>query len=259
MNSAYVLLLISAGLFAGMLVFSEIGRRLGILHRRRNPEGADKGIASAEAAIFALLGLLIAFTFSGAASRFEERRHLVTTEANAIGTAWLRLDLLPQQNREELRSLFRGYVDARLATYRDTENASAIRAGLDRTTALQGEIWKQSLAAVRGAEAYPQAGILLLPALNDMIDITTTRLMATRNHPPVIIFVLLGLLSLVGAMLVGFDTSATPDRQWLHTIAFAGIMALCVNVIMELELPRLGLVRVDGADVALIELRQSMQ
>lgn len=127
------------------------------------------------------------------------------------------------------------------------------------TTALQDEIWKQSLAAVRGAEAYPQAGMLLLPALNEMIDITTTRLMAARNHPPVIIFVLLALLSLVGAMLVGFDTSATPNRKWLHTIAFAGIMSLAVNVIMELELPRLGLVRVDGADVALIELRQSMR
>ena len=61
----------------------------------RDPEGLAKGTGAAEGAVFGLLGLILAFSFSGAATRFEQRRHLITEEANAIGTAYLRLDLLP--------------------------------------------------------------------------------------------------------------------------------------------------------------------
>ena len=101
--------------------------------------------------------------------------------------------------------------------------------------------------------------MLLVPALNEMIDITTTRLMATQNHPPAIVFLMLGALSLVGALLVGYDTSPNKDRTWLHTIVFAGMMSLAVYVIIDLEFPRLGLIRVDAADEVLIDLRKSMR
>jgi hypothetical protein len=255
---AFVLSLVAVTLFLSMLVCAQIGRRIGIAGRLRDPEGVDRGIASVETAVFALLGLLIAFTFSGAASRFEDRRHLITVEANAIGTAWLRLDLLPPETQGELRALFRTYLDSRLATYQHVESGAQTRAQLDRSAALQGEIWTKALAATRKPEVPSSATMLMIPALNDMFDITTTRLMATRNHPPLIIFALLAGLSLVGAMLVGFDTSAGRAR-WLPAIVFAGIMALAVNVILELEFPRLGLIRVDGADAVLVELRASMR
>lgn len=258
-DPALVLSLVAAIMFVAMLVCAEIGRRIGASGRMRDPDGVDKGIASVEAAVFALLGLLIAFTFSGAASRFEDRRHLITTEANAIGTAWLRLDLLPREAQPELRTLFRAYLDSRLATYRDMNNDAATRAELDRSAALQNEIWAKALAATQKPDTAAPATMLMVPALNDMFDITTTRLMATRNHPPLIIFLLLAGLSLVGAMLVGFDTSASRARPWLPTIVFAGIMALAVNVILELEFPRYGLIRVDSADQVLVELRASMR
>jgi hypothetical protein len=100
--------------------------------------------------------------------------------------------------------------------------------------------------------------MLLLPALNAMIDVTTTRAMATQNHPPLVVFLLLGGLSLIGALLVGYGMSDNKDRSWLHTIAFAAIMSLAVYVIVDLEFPRLGLIRVDAADQVLIDLRKSM-
>lgn len=81
-------------LIAALLLFIEFGRRIGRYQLARNQKGLAKGAATAEGAVFGLLGLLIAFTFSGAAERFEQRRHLTTEEANAIGTAYLRLDLL---------------------------------------------------------------------------------------------------------------------------------------------------------------------
>ena len=100
--------------------------------------------------------------------------------------------------------------------------------------------------------------MLLLPALNEMIDITTTRLVATQNHPPLAIFLLLGGLCLIGALLVGYGTSPSKDRGWFHPVIFAAILSLTVYVIVDIEFPRLGLIRVDEADQVLVDLQKSM-
>jgi acyl-CoA synthetase (AMP-forming)/AMP-acid ligase II len=111
-------LLLASGLVAGMLAMQEIGRRLGVRARTMAGDAAVAGTGVVEGAVFALLGLLIAFTFSGAASRFDERRKLIVEEANAIGTAYLRIDLLPVAAQADMRDSFRRYLDTRLAAYR---------------------------------------------------------------------------------------------------------------------------------------------
>jgi hypothetical protein len=142
MNLTLIALLTSVGLFLGILAFLEIGRRIGIMRLAHNPEGLAKGGSAAEGAVFALLGLLIAFTFSGAASRFEDRRHLITEEANDIGTAYLRIDLLPSDTQPELRELFRRYTDLRSIGHIDSEDSLAtIRENLIKNTA---ELQKKS-------------------------------------------------------------------------------------------------------------------
>lgn len=250
--------LAAAGLFLGMLLFLEIGRRVGKGTLAHDPEGLAKGIGAAEAAVFGLLGLIIAFTFSGAASRFEHRRHLITEEANAIGTAYLRIDLLPTGTQPEMRDLFRRYTELRSVTYVNAADQAATQARLAETAALQAEIWARALTASRKPETPSHAAMLLLPALNEMIDITTTRAMATQNHPPAVIYLLLAGLSLAGSLLVGYSMSVNQRRSWLHTVAYAAIMALVAYVIVDLEFPRLGLIRVDSADQILVDLRQSM-
>ena len=92
-----------------------------------------------------------------------------------------------------------------------------------------------------------------------MIDITTTRLTATQNHPPLIIFFLLTGLTFISALLVGYSTSDNKERDWLHPVIFALIMSLSVYVIVDIEFPRLGLIRIDSADKVLIDLRKSME
>ena len=82
--------------------------------------------------------------------------------------------------------------------------------------------------------------------------------MASRNHPPAVLFVMLGIFALVGALLVGYSGSVNKDRSWLHTRAFATVLSLTIYVIVDLEFPRLGLIRVDGADQVLVDLRRSM-
>jgi hypothetical protein len=133
--------------------------------------------------VFGLMALLIAFTFSGAATRFDARRAMIVQEANDIGTAWLRLDLLPVAAQPPLRDKFRQYVDARLATYVRLPDIAAAQVEMSCPTALQNEIWQDAIVACRDSDS-PPATTLLLPALNDMIDIATTRMVAVRPMRP---------------------------------------------------------------------------
>lgn len=249
--------LVAVGLFVVMMLSVEIGRRIGRHRYATDRESFSEGLGAAEGAIFALLGLLVAFTFSGAASRFEDRRHLITEEANDIGTAWLRLDLLPAAEQPAMRDLFKRYTDLRIEAYRHVRDEAGTDARIAEAQRLQGEIWRRAVAGVRSPEAAPGAPQVLLPALNTMFDIVTTRSTATRNHPPLAIYLLLGVLCAVGSMLFGYSIGPSRNPNWLHRLAFAGIMALAIYVILDLEFPRRGLIRIDGEDKVLMELRQS--
>lgn len=253
-----VLLLVSV-LFLGMLLSAEVGRRIGMVALRRNPDGLAKGVGAVEGAVYGLLGLIIAFSFSGAMSRFEHRRHLLTEEANAIGTAWLRIDLIPGDVQPGMRDLFRRYLDARIETYRNVEDVVATHAAMDRSVELQGEIWTRALTACNRPEVAKHAGMLVLNSLNTMFDIMTTRTTATRDHPPLVVFLLFSVLSFAGSMLAGYNMSVNTTRQWFHTLAYTAILSMTVFVTLDLEFPRRGVVRVDKADKVLVDLRQSMK
>jgi hypothetical protein len=254
----FIMFLVSAGgLFAGMILLLELGRRLGRRRHSNDEEGARAGLGAVEGAVFALLGLLIAFTFSSAASRFDTRRLLIVQEGNAIGTAWLRLDLLPANAQPELRNLFRRYLDLRLEAYGKLPDVEAAVAGLSKANALQGEIWNKAVAACQGAPDPMKAQ--LIPALNEMFDIAASRAMAAQMHPPHIIFVMLGVLALMSSLLAGYAMAGGKVRSWIHVIGFALIMATTVYVILDLEFPRFGIIRVDALDRVLVDLRHSME
>jgi hypothetical protein len=184
---------------------------------------------------------------------------LIGNEANAIGTAYLRIDLLPSDVQPEMQQLFRRYLDTRIETYRGTPDAVAVQARLSEAEALQGEIWRTAVSGLARADTPTLAPTLLLSALNDMIDMTTTRVVASENHPPLIIFLLLAGLSLTSALLVGYVTCQAKLRTWFHILVLAVAMSLTFYVIIDLEFPRLGLIRIDAADQVLIDLRRSMQ
>lgn len=247
--------LFGAGLFAAMLLAQEIGVRVG---RRRLAAGgeAPTGLGAIEGAIFGLMGLMVAFTFHGAASRFDVRRQLVVQEANDIGTAYLRVDLLAPEAQPKLRDLFRRYVDARLEVYRKLPDVAAARAALATAEGLQREIWT---AAVEAGRDRPQATMLLLPALNAMLDITTTRTMALQTHPPIEVFAMLGFLAVACSLLAGYGMAGNRRRSPLHVVGFAAILTLTVFVILDYEFPRVGLIRLDAADQLLVDVRQSMR
>ena len=257
MNPTLLGLLAVLGMLLGMIVVLEAGRQLGARRLAKDPESAKAGTAAIEGAVFGLMALLIAFTFSGAASRFDARRGLVIEEANNIGTAWLRLDLLPAAAQPPLREKFRQYVDARLAFYAKLPDVEAALGELAQATGLQNELWKEAVAACRDSGSS-SASMLLLPALNQMIDITTTRTMAARTHAPLTVYAMLGLLVLAGSLLAGYSMASGKTHNWFHNFAFALIMALAIYVILDFEFPRVGLIRLNAFDQALVDVRHSM-
>ena len=245
-------------LFAGMLIMLEIGRRLGVRRRSRESESERGSLGIIEGAIFALFGLVVAFTFSGAASRFNEKRALIAVEANSIETAYLRLHLLSQKAQPELQALFLRYADSRLETYRKLPNMYAAEQEMAKTKTIQREIWAKAVSGTLLQDSHVDAGKLLLPALNDMIDITTTRSMALRTHPPNIIYTLLFVLGLICSLLAGYRMAVGQRRSWLHILSFTLITVIVIYVTLDVEYPRGGLIRLETFDQVLVDVRAVM-
>ena len=125
----------------------------------------------------------------------------------------------------------------------------AAKGRLAESNAVQGEIWNRAVAATKAAEVNGNAVTsLVLSSLNDMIDITTTRTVALQTHPPLVIFWMLILMVLAGALLAGYGTADSKQRSWLHTVGFAVLMTVAIYIIIDLEYPRFGLIRVDAVD-----------
>jgi hypothetical protein len=247
---------LSLGLFVCTLLCWELGRRFGRRRAAVDPKGWQAGTGVIDGAAFGLLGLILGFTFSGAAARLDVRRNFIVDEANAIGTAYLRLDLLPENTQPPLRDAFRRYLDARVAAYAAVPDMERATAELEKANGYQREIWQLAVEAGRSAEG---AGRLLLPAINEMIDITTKRTTAAKTHAPVLFFVLIAFLVLASGLLAGYAMAASRERNWLHAVAFAGMLTAVVYVVADMDYPRLGFIRVDSFDAVLAEVRAAME
>ena len=229
-------------------------------HRDQQSEGVGDSLGTIQGAVFAVFGLLVAFTFWGAALRFNEKRRFIAEEANTIGMAYLRLQLVPQQAQSELQTLLRRYVDSRLETYRRLSNREAAAAAMAESKKIQEEIWANAVDATHLPNSDPDASKLLLPVLNNMIDITTTRRGALDEmHPPRIIYALLFGLGLLGWLLAGYRMAIGRNRRWLHILGFTAITVIIVYVILDVEYPSTGLIRLEAADQLLVDVRDNIR
>jgi len=258
MNFAYLILPIALLLFPVTMIFLETGRCLGLRRLAHDPQGARAGAGAVESAVFALFGLLIAFTFTGAASRYETRRDLIVRHANATGTAWLRLDLLPAEVQPALRETFRLYVDGIIKVHRQAGDRQAVDQTMARLAKLQNEIWGLAQSAV-SRDSRPQVATLVLPALNEMFDLLTCRYATMRFHVSKVILGFLIFLSLLASLLAGYGMAFAKRRNWLHMIIFALLVSLTLYVIFDFEYPRHGVIHLQEADYVYIELWKTMQ
>ena len=257
-HGALLAILLAAALFGGMLLFLDLGWRFGVRQMAKHGDVARAGVGKADALVYALFGLLIGFTFSGAASRFDRRRELAAQQVNAIGTAWLRVDALPAEAQLPVRSAFHAYVDALIAMYQsEPSGVDALREPAAVTRA-RDDVWTRSVAASLNATGE-RARMLLLPSLNEMFAVAESERLARRIHSPALIFLMLAISALASAVFVGYALGGSPRRNWMYMLGSAATVAVAMYVIIELEFPRLGTLRANSIDQALVELRTTMK
>jgi hypothetical protein len=245
------------GIFAGMLVFMELGRQIGLHELAREGTAARGAIGVIDGAIFALVSLLLGFSFNGAAARFDNRRSLVSNQVNAIGTAWQRIDLLPGSLQSDVRRPFVRYVDELLASYTaKTEPPDPLRVP-ERIAGAEADLWAATVAACLDA-AGEKARVLLIPTVNEMLGAVEKERLARRIHPPRAIYAMLAVLTLTASLFGGYSMAAT-ERNWLHLIGVAAAISMTVYVVLDLEFPRRGFIRISLMDDALAELRRTMK
>jgi hypothetical protein len=234
---------IFAGLLVGLLAALEVGYRSGLRAEPETEGIANRQVGPIEGALLGLLGLLLAFSFAASGTRFLERQDLIVREANAIGTVYLRADLLAEPFRSSLRSALKDYTAHRLSATSGTRGTAdpSIVAEVD---AFHARIWK---AARDGVEDRPGALVVVIPAVNDLIDLHALRVAAAMKHIPYIVLGLLFASSGLAIAVIGYGCGAERNRRGFMTVPLALIIAAALWVTYDLDHPRRGLLQLDDA------------
>jgi hypothetical protein len=244
----YLLLLVSQR--AGMYLRRRHDARAQVL-RGETTEAAPDRDSFAMNSVLGLLALLIGFTFSLALSRYDSRRELVVKEANALGTTWLRTDLLAADDRARMQDVLRRYVDARVA-FGEARTSKEELARYQQTAALQTELWSTMTAATAGFQDTPRAS-LVISTTNDSIDLAAERMATRQAHIPPRILRLLVLFAVLAAGLVGYERARQPKATALLLLLFA----LAVGLVVDLDRPSTGITNVPQEPM--LDLQRSMQ
>jgi hypothetical protein len=244
-------------LFTAMVFMAWFGNFIARVRLKRNPEIFSDGLGSLEGALLGLVALLLAFTFSMSASRYDERRHIIVEEANVIGTAILRADLYPDSIREAFRKDFKEYVEARISYFESGIDIPKVVEAMAKGETVSKRIWDRASSLGREPKYLVQTN-QMIPALNSMIDIVTTRFYVTRAKVPESILWLLFLLSLVASLVVGYGRKGS-KLDWVVVAGFSLMTCLAIYLILDLDRPRRGLINMDDANARIVELREMFE
>jgi hypothetical protein len=248
------------GLFIAMLICLEIGRRLGIQQAALHGDAARAGIGVVDGAVYAVLALLLGFTFNGATNRFDHRRQLITKQVASTNNAWLRIDSLPGDAQPAIRDTFRRYIDVIIETHARAPHPDSPDGRRQRSAMREAErgLWN-SAVAVCTSDRGEKARMLLLPSVNEMFMAVEHEDLARRIHTPAAIWVMLAAAALMASVFAGYSMANSSTHNWLYHFGIAATISIVAFVIVQIEYPRLGFVRVDAMDQALVEARTAMQ
>ncbi len=238
MNVVVLQIAIVIGLISTLLIAVEVGFRLGRWSVRiGGDERAQLG--TIQTAVLGMLGLLIGFSYSAAAGRFAERQGILVSEANAIGTAYLRSDLLPDPYRDQLRTCLRKYAAQRIELFDNIADRARIASECER---LHGEMWD---AARLGVQAVPAATMAVLPPVNEVIDLHTVRLSLQARHLPGAVLACTVMCAAITVAMVGYGAGQSKKRNGPLSIAMAILIAAMLWMTIDLDYPQAGLIRID--------------
>ena len=248
--------LIVAALLALTLAANEVGYRMG-LRRQRTESELSRTVSNAlKGSTFALVALLLAFSFSATSSRYELRQRLVLDQANAVGTCYLRAGLLAEPGRTQIRSVLVEYLDVRLEHYQAGYHTEAGKQLRTRIDGLMARLWEQIETANR-ADPQGVRTSLIVPAANEVIDLSSTRAWANQNHlPDPVLAMLLGSL-VISSLLLGHSSGQAATRHVGLWLASNLVLGLVLYVVLDFDRPRRGLIVVD--QTPLVELRATLE
>jgi FtsH-binding integral membrane protein len=227
---------VAAALFVSTLVGFRLASATSVnedTHRHEHISGLREGL-------FVLLGLLLGFTIAMVLPRFDQRRDLVAEEAHAIGTVWLRAQLLPEPQRSKSEQLLREYVDVRRSFAGETlENPTQLDRTIQQTNAIQDELWKQALQVAQQNQTAIVASYV--QGLNEMIGVSEKRLAVFENRVPEAVWIIILVVAVFQSFITGYSLKR---KIWLSLIVTPLVMALVMALIVDLDDPHTGLIRI---------------
>jgi hypothetical protein len=239
-----------------LMACSEVGLVSGRFINRNAPERDRKPLGSGvTGAVLGLLAFMLAFTFGSAANRFAERKHLLLEEANAIGTAYLRAQLVAHPHGDAVQALLRKYVDARLEAVaaiqsKDDKRLTQVLADADVTHA---QFWLQ---IVELSKQHPDSVMVwfLASAVNDVIDLHTKRVVVgLHNRIPHSIWMTIYFIAIMAMALTGYEIGLAYRRGALATLAMVMTFSAVMVLIVDLDRPAQSMFSVDQQAMAALQ------
>jgi hypothetical protein len=219
----------------------EVGFRVGRNVRRRAGEEKESPVSAIAGSMLGLTAFMLAFTFGLATDRYDARKTLVREEANAIGTAYLRSDFLPAPDHEKAATLFKQYVDSRLASVQ-SRDVDQIDRALIEADHIQQQLWNMAVVNAR-KDMNSDVAALYIESLNEVIDLHAVRVAVGRHaRIPTGIWLVLAILVLLGLISVGYQTSIAGSRRSRATLVLALAFALVIMLIASLDRPQSGFI-----------------
>ena len=229
--------LVALGLMAGIVAAHDIGFWLGSL-RRTADEPFDRQVALVRTSTAALVAFLIGFAFSGAASRFIDRLDIIVKEANALGTAYLRADTIAEPQRGELKAALREYTADRVQLL-SGEKRDQIELLLAKVGGLHERMWA---SAIKATQDNAPLMAVVLPPINEVIDLHSTHLAMARRHLPLPLMVALLGTAAIGVGLLGFGNGRAGRRFTLLDSVYGVVLAVALWMTIDLDYPAIGFI-----------------
>jgi hypothetical protein len=241
--------------FLILVLFNWFGFRYKKNQVKKYPDLEPAGLGATEGALLGLMALLLSFSFGMSAAKFDTRRQLIIEEANDIGTAILRCDLYPDSVRTILRADFKNYLESRITYYEVGDDPGKIQTTLKQSDSISAICWKRVSAFSHNPNSLVMTA-QMVPALNAVIDIVTTREASRKNVVPRLIIIVLGLLTLISSFLAGYGSKGH-ERNLVLVIAFALMTTMALYLVLELDRPRQGYINLNQAEQMMVNLRSN--
>ncbi len=248
---------IGCGLLVVLLLANELGFRIGsrVRSQRKDGAAASGDLGAIQGAVLGILGLLLAFTYSFASTRHNTRKELLVREANAIHTAHLRAGLLPEPRRSELQAILVRYVDSRLVNPEVAHDQAKLTEAVRRSEQVLAALWPAASRDIT-SRAPNIIDSIVFQGLNTVIDLHTERMAAFNYRIPGVILWLLLVVAGMAMALTGFSGGSGGRRNLFFTTTLALLVTAVLIVILDLDHPVSGLIRVDQQ--SMIQLRDNL-